>query len=57
MHQFRMAMIFADEGGGTRVIWRMRFDSEEEGQRVRGFIAAANEENFDRLEAELASMG
>jgi hypothetical protein len=55
MHQFQMAMTFADEGGGTRVTWRMRFDSAEEGERVRSFVAAANEENFDRLQALLAA--
>jgi uncharacterized protein YndB with AHSA1/START domain len=57
LHQFRMAMSFAAEGGGTRVVWRMRFDSPEEGARVRSFVAAANEENFDRLQAFLAANG
>ena len=55
MHQFRMAMSFADEAGGTRVTWQMRFDSPEEGERVRAFVAAANEENFDHLETLLAA--
>lgn len=60
-HQFRMVMAFDEEGGetggtgGTRVTWRMRFDSPEEGERVRGFVAAANEENFDRLAELLAA--
>lgn len=57
MHQFRMAMTFADEDGGTRVTWRMRFEPAEEGERVRSFVAAANEENFDRLQALLAAGG
>lgn len=48
-------MSFADEGDGTRVTWRMRFESAEEGERVRSFVAAANEENFDRLGALLAA--
>lgn len=55
MHQFQMAMTFAEEGSRTRVTWRMRFDSLEEGERVRSFIATANEENFDRLESLLAA--
>ena len=33
----------------------MRFDSAEEAGRVREFILAANEENFDRLAAELGA--
>jgi uncharacterized protein YndB with AHSA1/START domain len=53
-HGFRMTMTFADEGAGrTRLTWRMQFDSAEEAGRVREFILAANEENFDRLAAEL----
>lgn len=55
LHRFRMAMTFADEGGGTRVTWRMRFESAAEGDRVRGFVTAANEENFDRLQSLLAT--
>jgi hypothetical protein len=27
----------------------------DEGEKMRGFLSAANEENFDRLEAHLAS--
>lgn len=54
-HSFRMAMTYATDGGGTRVTWRMRFDSPEEGERVRSFIATANEQNFDRLAALLAA--
>jgi uncharacterized protein YndB with AHSA1/START domain len=53
MHQFQMELTFADAGSGTRFTWRMRFESVEEGELVRSFIAAANEENFDRLQALL----
>jgi uncharacterized protein YndB with AHSA1/START domain/catechol 2,3-dioxygenase-like lactoylglutathione lyase family enzyme len=54
MHMFRMAMVLADEAGGTRVTWRTRFESAEEAENVRGFWAVANEENFDRLQSLLA---
>ena len=54
MHEFVMAMEYADWNGGTRLTWRMRFESAGEAEKVRPFIAAANEENFDRLEALLA---
>jgi uncharacterized protein YndB with AHSA1/START domain len=55
MHRFRMRMTFADEAGGTRLTWRMRFESAE-AEQVRGVVAAANEKNFDRLEAQLKAM-
>jgi uncharacterized protein YndB with AHSA1/START domain len=56
VHQFRMTMTFEEEAGKTRLTWRMRFESAEEYARMKGFIPAANEENFDRLEAHLATM-
>ncbi|HYE17411.1 MAG TPA: SRPBCC family protein [Tepidisphaeraceae bacterium] len=58
VHGFVMTMTFADEGGGgTRVTWHMRFDSAEEAGRVRRFVEAGNEENFDRLGAVLMAIG
>ena len=57
MHMFRMVMAFAVETGGTRVTWRTRFESAEEAEKVRGFWAVANEENFDRLQSLLAAGG
>lgn len=55
-HEFTMTMTFADEAGGTRLAWRMRFDSAEHAAEIRDFIAAANEQNLDRLQARLAAM-
>ena len=55
VHRFVMAMTFDEEAGGTRLTWRMRFESAAEHERVKGPVAAANEENFDRLEALLAT--
>ena len=52
-HDFRMEMDFADQEGRTLLTWRMRFDSAEEAERIRGPVLQANEENFDRLEAHL----
>lgn len=52
-HDFRMTITFEDEADGTRLTWRIRFDSAEEADRVRAPILAANEENFDRLAAVL----
>lgn len=50
VHQFEMTMLFSEEDGGTRLTWHMLFETDE-GEQMRGFITAANEENFDRLEA------
>jgi uncharacterized protein YndB with AHSA1/START domain len=56
IHQFQMTMTFADEAGKTRLTWRMVFESAEEANKVRSFVPQANEQNFDRLAAQLASM-
>ncbi len=53
-HLFRMTMTLDDLGEKTRLTWRMRFKSAAEHDKVKGFVPAANEENFDRLAAELA---
>lgn len=50
MHGFRMTMTFEDVGGGgTRLTWRMRLEASPENERLRDFLAAANEQNFNRL--------
>ena len=56
MHDFTMTMTFVEEGRKTLLIWRMRFDSKEEAERVRGPVTDANEQNFDRLAAHVATM-
>lgn len=55
IHGFRMTMTFADESDRTRLTWHMRFESADEAAKVRQFILAANEENFDRLEEVLSA--
>lgn len=42
--------------GKTKIIFRMIFDSPEECAKVKKFAVPKNEENFDRLEAELTMM-
>ncbi|MCE9668624.1 SRPBCC domain-containing protein [Myxococcus stipitatus] len=54
-HQFEMRIDFAAVGERTRVTWSMRFESEEEFGKVRGFVEEANQQNFDRLEAHLTA--
>lgn len=53
VHRFQMTLLYEEEGNITRLTWRMLFDTDE-GEQMRRFITAANEENFDRLEAHLA---
>lgn len=56
IHRFHMTMTFAEEAGQTRLTWRMRFESAAELERVKAFIPGANEQNFDRLAAQLVTM-
>lgn len=53
MHVFSMEMTFDEEAGGTRLTWRMGFEPTEENLQLSKFLAAANEQNFDRLETYL----
>ncbi|MBL9202952.1 MAG: SRPBCC family protein [Opitutaceae bacterium] len=53
-HDFSLAMTLAETDGGTELTWRMLFDDPAEAARLREFIAAANEQNLDRLAAVLA---
>jgi uncharacterized protein YndB with AHSA1/START domain len=53
-HGFDLIMTYdAVDEVTTRLHWCMRFDSPAEAARVRQFILAANEQNFDRLESVL----
>jgi uncharacterized protein YndB with AHSA1/START domain len=52
-HVFRMTVTLADESGKTRISWRMLFESASARDRVAPYVVPANEQNFDRLEAEL----
>jgi uncharacterized protein YndB with AHSA1/START domain len=53
MHSFQMTIRFDAHPPGTRVTWHLLFDRAEECAKVKPLIVAANEENFDRLEAHL----
>ena len=55
-HPFRMTITLADQGGGTRIAWRMLFETAAERDRIAPIAVPANEQNFDRLQAELARM-
>jgi len=53
---FRVAATFESVAGGTRVSFRQTFETDDVCFRVRRFAVDANEQNLDRLAAELASM-
>jgi uncharacterized protein YndB with AHSA1/START domain len=54
--KFRMTLTFEDVNGKTRLHWRMLFETASECAAIKRYAPAANEQNFDRLEAELARM-
>jgi uncharacterized protein YndB with AHSA1/START domain len=56
MHRFRVTATFDDQGGNTWLAFRMRFENVDECNKVKSFVIEANEQNLDRLEAELANM-
>ncbi len=54
VHWFEMTMLFTEEGAGSRLTWRMRFETAAEVLEIGRFITTANQENFDRLAAHLS---
>jgi uncharacterized protein YndB with AHSA1/START domain len=56
VHGFQMTMLLDEQDGKTHLTWRMLFDDADEYERVKAFVIPANEQNFDRLEAQLAQM-
>ena len=57
MHVFTMTMTFDRLAEGSQLTWHMDFEPNETNAAVRPFIEAANEQNFDRLEANLKTHG
>jgi uncharacterized protein YndB with AHSA1/START domain len=55
-HNFQMTILLSDQGGKTKLTWRMLHESVEKCDAVKSLVAEANEQNFDRLEAELTKM-
>jgi len=54
---FRMVVSFeAITAARTKIIFRMQFETKESCDKIRGFAPGKNEENFDRLEAELSAL-
>ena len=56
IHEFQMTITFVEQDGKTRLEWRMLFPSAAECATVKMYAVDANEQNFDRLEAQLVKM-
>lgn len=56
MHKFQVIATFAEQAGKTKLPFRMVFKSAAECDKVKVYAVEANEQNFDRLEAQLAKM-
>lgn len=54
--KFRAIATFQDEGGRTKATFQQLFPTPAEFEALRTLVTRANEENFDRIEAELATM-
>ncbi|MDX6531032.1 MAG: hypothetical protein QOH41_3322 [Blastocatellia bacterium] len=54
--KFQVTATFVEEGSQTRITFRMLFETAAECDKVKTYAVAANEQNFDRLEAQLARM-
>jgi uncharacterized protein YndB with AHSA1/START domain len=51
---FLVTATFAEQAGKTKVTFQMLFETAAACEKVKGFAVEANEQNFDRLGAELA---
>lgn len=51
---FRLGITLVADGAGTRLDWVQAFDSAQLCVQLRGICEPANEQNLDRLQAELA---
>jgi len=54
--RFRLTATFEDQGGKTKLTFRGLFETAAICKNVKTYAVDANEQNFDRLEAELAKM-
>lgn len=54
-HRFLLSIELAPMDGGTEVKWRQTFDTVEHYQQIARVVASANEQNLERLAAEVRS--
>ena len=56
-HHFILTLELRATPGGTLVQWRQTFDTAEHYRRIAEFVAAANEQNLERLAREVVAPG
>ena len=54
-HDFTLTITLIERGAHTEIVWCMRFDDSAEAARLRTFLQEANEENLDRLDAQVST--
>ena len=54
--QFQVTATFVDCDGKTKIVFNMRFESAAACENMKPICVPSNEQNFDRLEAELSRM-
>jgi uncharacterized protein YndB with AHSA1/START domain len=52
-HHFFLTIELTPSGAGTEVTWRQTFDTAEHFNQLAEFVAVANEQNLERLAAEV----
>jgi uncharacterized protein YndB with AHSA1/START domain len=55
--RFRLEADFAEDEDGTQITFRQIFETAAICEQLKPIVVPANEQNMDRLEAELARMG
>ncbi len=55
-HPFKVITTFEANSDKTKLTFKMVFESKEECEETKVYAVEANEQNFDRLEAELDKM-
>lgn len=54
-HHFFLTIELMPKDGGTEVRWQQTFDTADHYRRIAEFVASANEQNLERLAAEVGS--
>src|SRR5262249_48557597 len=54
---FRLTIFFEDIAGKTKITFRQLFDTLDTYKRIKHLAVPGNEQNFDKLAAELTAMG
>jgi uncharacterized protein YndB with AHSA1/START domain len=52
--KFRLTVMLAPSAGGTSLTWAQAFESDDVARSVEHIVVPANEQNLDRLSAEVA---